>query len=244
MKYIFIILLIVGIASAATLFLILPQEHVEPEDTVVVINGQAISRAQIQEFKEKDPHHGQSQDFIDEIITKQLLIAEAQRLGIDKEHEFRKALKTFYEHSLIKILMERVDSEIKVAVSDKEIETYLDAFGKTFTFYTLKTPTDVKTDEIKNKGTRYVSKFDELSESLQLILAGLEPGQSVVHFVTGNEKFAILLEDVTGTTEKTEIFNKQRIRELLLQSKKEDQVNKWIEGLRSKASITYHERQE
>lgn len=240
MKYLFIILFIVTATTVATLFVVWPEKQNNPDNVVVVVNGHALTREAIQYYKDKTQHHGAQEDFINEAITKQLLIAEAQRLKIDTEENFRHELKAFYEHSLIKILMERVHKELIVEVTDQEIDDYLNSFGKIYTFYTMKTSAPVSFDKIKEQGTKHIEPFEELSKPLQQTLAGLRQGQSTMGFVTGNEKFAVYLEVVTGQTKEIPQLDRDIIRQLLLQSKEETQTNNWIENLRRQAAITFN----
>jgi hypothetical protein len=233
-----------GAATFATFIAIWPEQEADNGEVVATINGRILTRQDILDYKDKDQHHGGDQEFMDEIITKQLLISEAQRLNIDKEPDFRRALKTFYEHTLIKILMEEVNQDIKVEVSDEEVSKYLDAFGKTFTFYTLDTTTEMSAETIKERGKKYTSFFDDLSGSLQQILIAMQPGEMSTTFVTGNEKTAVYLENIEGESEHRQNFDREQIRRQLLQAKIEKQINTWIKDLRERASITYHTTQE
>ncbi len=60
-------------------------------------------------------------------------------------------------------------------------------------------------------------------------------------FVTGNERYGLLLENVEGASKKPATINKEVVAKLLLAHKKEQLLNCWINGLRLKASITIHE---
>ncbi|MEE4242991.1 MAG: hypothetical protein V2I36_16130 [Desulfopila sp.] len=244
MRYLLIILAIVGAATLATIIAMLPKDAPENNDAVVTINGRVLTRAEIQDYRGLDKHHGEDEDFINEIITKQLLITEAQRLNIDKEPGFRLALKIFYEHSLIKLLMERVNNDIEVDVSDAEVDSYLSSFGKTFTFYTMQTSATASPEVIKSKGKHYSSLFDDLSGELQQTLAAMQPGETRTTFVTGNDKMMVYLESVSGESTNGQNFDRDFLRRQLKQAKTETQVNAWIDDLRAKASITYHKTEE
>ena len=244
MKYLIIILCILCAATLATLLAVWPEEPARAVDPVVTINDRVISREELRSIRDGDPHHGKEEDFIDEYITRQLLIAEAQRRNIDKEPGFRKALKNYYEHSLIKILMDRVSSSGEAEVSEAEIDAYLNSFGRTFTFHTLETTSAVSTDTISSRGDRHVSAFEDLSGSMQLILAGLERGDMATTFVSGNEKIAVYLEKVEGKTTHGQNLDRELVRRKLRQAKIDKHITAWIEELRQKASITYHSNQD
>ncbi len=244
MRYLLIILAIVGAATLATIIAMLPQDAPENDDAVVTINGRILTRAEIQDYRGMNKHHGEDDDFIDEIITKQILIAEAQRLNIDREPSFRLALKNFYEHSLIKTLMERVNKDITVEVSDAEVDIYLNSFGKTYTFYTMESAGESNAETIKTQGTRYVALFDNLSGALQQTLAAMQPNEIRTTFATGNAKMAVYLDTIAGESTHGQNFDKDFLRQQLIQSKTEVRINAWIDTLRSNASITYHNTEE
>lgn len=243
MKYLFVILSILFGASIISIFFLWPKQQPVSSDALVTINGKPLTREIIQEYKAKDTHHGEDNDFINEIITKQLLIDEAQRLGIDKEPSFRLSLKTFYEHSLIKLLMERIEKDISINVTEQEIDNYLASFGRTFTFYMLKTSQDVDANTIRTDGTKHSELFDNLGENLRRVLFSLNPGEKTISFITGNEKLAIFLEKINGKTTDSKI-DRESVRKNLKQAKVETEINSWIENLRQNASITYHSIQE
>ena len=244
MRYLLIILAIIGAATLATIFAILPENTPESDDAVVTINGRVLGRAELQDYRGMNTHHGEDDDFVDEIITKQILIAEAQRLNIDREPGFRLALKNFYEHSLIKILMERVNEDINVEVSDAEVESYLDSFGKTYSFYTMQSTGETSPETIKAQGTQYVALFDNLSGALQQTLATMQPSEIRTTFATGNAKMAVYLETIEGESTGSHIFDREFLRQQLMQTKTEVQINAWIDNLRANASITYHNTEE
>jgi len=244
MKYLIIILSIVCTASVISFFFFFPEKQPLKSDTVVSINGRPLTRQAIQEYKDKDIHHGENADFISEMITKQLLIEEAQRLDIDKEPGFRSALKTFYEHSLIKIVLERVEQDIEIDITEDEVNRYINSFGKIYSFFTYTTTESVTGEVIKTQGKLYSSPFEELGGHVQYVLASLQPGESAISYITGNERLGIYLEKVEGESIPPDNLSRDNIREQLRRIKVEAEVNSWIQDLRDQASITYNTTQE
>jgi hypothetical protein len=244
MKYLFILLTIVLAISAATFFFIRPQHPQDKKDILVTINGHDISREDIRKEGRTGSHHESGSDFLDSVISKQLLIEEAQRLDIDKEPSFRKELKDFYEQSLIKVMLERKNASLQVLASDQEIDNYLNGFGMTYTFLLLKTHGPPSVDTLKSKGQRHSARFEDLSEGLRLALSTLKPGEMAMEFETGNENTAILLEKIEGTVERNASIDRDRIRNILTEHKRGQLINNWINDLRKKATVTIHKQKE
>ena len=80
--------------------------------------------------------------------------------------------------------------------------------------------------------------FDDLSESLRLLLTTLQPGEQVGQFETGTEVSIIRLDKVGPANDSEPVdYDRDRIRQQLENYQKSLEVGRWINGLRSKASI-------
>jgi len=185
MKYLFTILAFVVLSSVVTLYYLWPADSIQKDPTAISVNGHLISQKQIDNQARKQGYHsGEANDSRNSLVTRQLLLDEAQRLGIDKENDFSKALKDYYEQSLIKVLTDRKLKSIKVDVSEEDINRYLSCSGKMFTFTRIPFENG---NLLKEQGRQNSVLFDDLSESLRLLLADLEPGENIVQFETGTE---------------------------------------------------------
>ncbi|MDD5504166.1 MAG: hypothetical protein PHV77_02490 [Candidatus Omnitrophica bacterium] len=62
------------------------------------------------------------EQMLDDIIANEILVQEAQRLGLDKEKTFMKTIERYWKHALRKELLDRKDREIsgKQGLSDSE----------------------------------------------------------------------------------------------------------------------------
>ncbi len=227
-----------------TLFFIWPEQQKSKNDAVVTINGRTLTKQFFQNHRERDPGDTDSENYVETIITKQLLLAEAQRRHIDQQPEFRLALKTLYENSLIELLQKQVNNEIKTTVSKEEVNNYLLAFGKTYTFYILKTTRPVAIESIVSQGTKYVSRFEELGSALRQSLATMKTGNVARTYAFSRDTIAIYLEKVEGETILPPDFDTEKIKNQLQQIKKEKYFNTWLEKLRGQAEISYHINQE
>ena len=243
MRYLFTILALVALSSLVTLYYLWPDAKSIPKDpTAISVNGHLISQKQIDNQARKQGYHsGEANDSRDSLVTKQLLLDEAQRLGIDKENDFSKALKDYYEQSLIRVLTDRKLKSIKTDVTEEDIDRYLSCSGKRFTFTRIPFENGKL---LKEQGQQNSVLFDDLSESLRLLLANLEPGESIVQFETGTEVSMISLDKV----EKTEgfepvLYERSRVEELMGGYQKSLEIDRWINSLRKKASVVVYDEE-
>jgi peptidyl-prolyl cis-trans isomerase C len=63
--------------------------------------------------------------FLEELIKRELLYQEAERIGLDKDKEFLEKLEDFKKMTLLSILIKR-EIEEKAVVSDEEVKKYYD----------------------------------------------------------------------------------------------------------------------
>ena len=71
-----------------------------------------------------EPAKGEEPEWLGRVIERELLVQEAQRLGIDREPEFMRTIERFWKEALIKILLNRKSREITAMthVYEPEIE--------------------------------------------------------------------------------------------------------------------------
>lgn len=242
MKYIFTIFFIVGLISAIALYFLWPDKSSLPQDVVLRVNGYPMSQKQIGTQIQRQGYHEENQeDQVESVVTRQLLIQEAQRLGIDKDESFRKALKRYYEQALIKDLTDRKLASITVDVSEKDIDRYLSCFGKTVTF--TETPVD-KGEMLKAQERQHTVLFDNLSESLRLLLSSLQPGESVSQFDTGTEITSIRLDKIEKKDAvKPVAYDRELVRELLCNFQRSREIDLWMQALCKNASIIVYDKE-
>ncbi len=244
MKYLYIIASIVALASILFLFFLLPEKKLPPNEIALSVNGHDIANSTVQEEGKRYGYHTEEQsDLYDTIITKELLIQEAQKQQIDKEPGFRKALKDYYETSLIKILFERKNKELVINVTEAEIKKYITYLGKTIIFTRLDSIPETAASASTAKGLTTTSLFDDLADPIKMLLSSLSPGQFGIRFDTGSEKFALRLDRVEETNKSTPTkADKNKITASLSEFKREQQINNWLAKLRQEAIITIHKR--
>lgn len=243
MKYMFTILALIVLGSMVTLYYLLPSDSVVSQDIALRINGHTMSHDQLDDQKRKLGYHGESmEDRVDSLVTRHVLLQEAQRVGIDKEDSFRDALKEYYEQSLIKVLTDRQLASVTVDVSEEDIDQYLSCSGKIFTFTRI--PVE-KGEPLEKQSRQNKVLFDDLSESLRLVLANLKPGESISQFDTGTEVSLIRLDQKEKVEEPDQLsYDRNRVRELLGNYQRSMEIDRWINSLRKKASIVVYDEAE
>ena len=72
----------------------------------------------------------------------------------------------------------------------------------------------------------------------------MSAGTATATYASSNDKIAIYLEKIEGETTEHPDFDVNKIKQQLQLLKSEQQVNAWIDSLRSQATISYHINQE
>lgn len=242
MKYLFIILAIVGASITLSQFLLIPSEKTPPDNIAITINRHNIAENTIVQKSKKFGYRNDEQsEMYDTIITREILLQEAQRQEFEKEESFRKALKVYYENSLIKILLERQNSQITVAISEADIENYISFFGTVVSFTKLDTIPSSQAESRSARGLTQSVLFDDLATPVKLLLSSLQPGQFGVKFDTGNERYAVRLDSISSPTSSSlQNIDRKNIYETLEAYKREQEVSAWLTKLKREADITIH----
>lgn len=218
-----------------------------PEDGVaIIVNDKSIM---FPEFNKKfislpyhvqDPYASQGKsDFIQSLITKELLIQESQRLGIDREEQFRKSVQNFYEQALIKTLMDRKFSSLTSKADDKEVKRYLELLDRTIHLYIFTFPT-LKDAENKTKSKKetQIALFQDLSGNIKNMLLSLDEGETSKPTPAGDQYIVLRVDKIDKKrTENLSDIDRETAKNIIQNHKREQAINNWIAELREKASI-------
>ena len=243
MKYLLSVLAIVLAVTAVTAFFLWPEPETIKEDILVTVNGHSLPRSLLDQKKAQSGYHSKDDKAIlDTIIINELLLQEAQRIGIDKEPTFRISVQNYYEQSLIKILIDRQFSETGIEATDQDVDQFISNYGKMFTFTRL--PENNSGDSSQEPQQRTIL-FDDLADSLKLMLGGMKVGDVVTDFYTGNEVVSFRLDSIEpGTAQEPFLGNRESIRKIITNNKRERALTAWIKKLRDQATITNPDKTE
>jgi len=132
MKKVILLLIVLFIAVGCC-----PLNKQKKKKILVKINNYEISTDEFNKDFNDSAYAGYStpqakKDFLNFLINKKLMLQEAQKLGLDKEEGFLDMVESFWEQSLLKLIIEKKSKEIAstVQVYDKEIENAYQSLSK------------------------------------------------------------------------------------------------------------------
>ncbi|WP_018168559.1 peptidylprolyl isomerase [Thioalkalivibrio sp. ALMg9] len=93
-------------------------------DTVAIVNGEAITRADLLAYAgmDEDPGPAASDGTLEEVISLELLRQEAVARGLDTDAETRRILRMVETNLLASLLMEHITAELDITQADLEAE--------------------------------------------------------------------------------------------------------------------------
>ena len=246
MKYVVYIILI-ALISTVGLFLMDRSSHkTTVKDYVIRVNGKLITASELaQQLNQQPALLGDSTNYVESLITRELLIQEAKRQKIDQEEPFRRALKNFYEQSLIKILIDRKMRSISYTPTQEEIRAYRNLMGRKVSF----TLTKVDNSEInasakdvveKNASNQISDLFDNLALPLRISLLFLKPGEKTRPLNILGGRYIIKLKQIGPSTKVDAKLTDEEIATIITEFRREQMFKKWLDELRKKAKVEVH----
>jgi hypothetical protein len=238
MKYIYYIIIILLCASAIIGYKLIGSRYI-PVEAAIAINDRTITGTEFERLYSQQQHGQSKTDFINSLITKELLIQESRKLGIDKDETFRKSIQNSYEQSLIKLLIDRKISSLKITDIDDEFIKCMDAFDKkfhitVFSFDTL----EQASKGAYGKGEKKIALIDDLSADIRKSVIQSEAGKIIGPLKSGDKYLVVMLDKIENDpTCLPSAHDKQHIQSMLSEEKKERIINEWISDLRGKANI-------
>jgi len=240
MKYLYYILAITICSSVFFAYFLFGGKQTSVDEPVLIVNDRTISKKEygqpVADRMDKSETEG---DYLESVITRELLIQEAKRQGIDKEEKFRQSIQSFYEQSLVKILMDRQYEKLKVDLSNKEIEEYRTWLksGVTFTLLYYKSRTDQENNKTFKEEV-LSGPYGEFSEPIRQQLFGLKPGEKRFLGQTG-EVYQYIRLDKMEELPKVDLQQTatSQLKTELVELKKEQMINQWLQQLREQAKI-------
>ena len=244
MKYIYYIIAIMIVFSGLVAYGVFTSK-VEITKPFLSINDRVISEKEFKNMLVKKPHHMDQDQFIEEVIEKQLFIQEAVNLKINKEKSFRMSVQNFYEQSLIKILLDRKLDSMKVDVTDEDIAKYKAVSQNKF-FLTKKIYPSMKDAQNKTNETieKIEAEFPDLSYDLKFMVMNLGVGEvskPIANDLTSMDfqVYIYKLDKVQKieSSNETQEFDIEYVTDYIKDKKREQLMDEWYDKMRNAAEI-------
>jgi hypothetical protein len=240
-RYIYYIIVILLVLSAIIGYELESRNPVpSPRDAAIIVNAKVIS---VEEFNKLYSSRSSGAEdrsgFINSLLTKELLIQESKKEGIDKEEPFRRSIQNFYEQSLIKLLMDRKCACLNITVTDDEVNGYIAHLNKKMylTIFSFDSADEVRKGEYTD-GEKKSVNFEDLSADIRNSVIPLEEGELTGPVKTGGKYIVTRLDRMEDIPSRApSVPERDNIRKMLIEERKEKILNDWIADLRKKASI-------
>ena len=105
-------------------------------EVAVKINHYTLTAPEFEElFREYEMNEDTPEtraNFLNNLITRKLLLEEAQRRGLDTQKDFLRSIENFWEQSLLKLVVDQEVKEItkKITVTEPEVESHYQRWVK------------------------------------------------------------------------------------------------------------------
>lgn len=239
MKYLYYIVFVVAALSVAAAYFLSTPQTPKP-NAAIIINDRVITSDELNScYAAMRPDIKDRDDFINSLITKELLIQESRRIGIDKEEPFRRSIQDYYEQSLIKLLMDRKLASLNVSVSDDELDRYIPYLNKKIilSIFSFEDPDKAK-DGRYTRVEKKRSSFEDLSNEIKDQVVHLKKGEMSQPMKSGDVYIAVRIDDINSfPSHALPQEEREKARTVLLEAKKEKMINDWLADLKNKARI-------
>lgn len=238
MRYIYYIVAIL-LGLSAIIGYELRDKHTPQGDIALSINDKVVTTDEFNRlYASQSPHSIRKADFINSLITRELLIQEAQQEGIDKEEAFRRSLQNFYEQSLIKLLVDRKLSSLKVSADD-ELNRCIGFYNRKLylTIFSFDTIEEAEKGNYVN-GERKAVYYEDLSKDIRDVIVSGKEGEFSKPIKTDGKFVVVRLDKAEKCSDRVlSAEEKDRMRNMLIDEKKEKMMTDWVARLRGKASV-------
>ncbi len=100
------------------------RERIRDRDIAIRINEFVMTAGEFEdEFQDSSYSAGEKngrEQFLEDLISRKLLLQEAERMGLDKDKGFLKEIERFWEKTLLKYIIDRKSNEFAGRVSVQE----------------------------------------------------------------------------------------------------------------------------
>ncbi|MDO8536068.1 MAG: hypothetical protein Q7S30_03550 [Candidatus Omnitrophota bacterium] len=241
MALLFLALLIAGCGKA--------KEYQPDAECVATINNYTLTVA---DFKEdiktavaqknlaEDPAMAKN-DILDEIITKKVLIQEAQKDNFDKQPSFMKEIERYWEQALLKFFLKKKSQELTGMIRADKDEIAAEYNKMKRRVYTEITVFDGKGNIVSGPKTEWFA-YGDLPRRLEDAVFSMKIGEEKkdIQYEANVASIKLIKEEPVGVAPLESM--EPEIVQNILNKTKEAIFEKWIANLRRNASIKINKK--
>lgn len=185
--------------------------------------------------------------FLDNLVTKEVLIQEARRRGLDLKEPFRRTIQNYYEQTLLTNLTQERISELAVSVSEEEILSFHKIMGRIYEFRVVKVKTEQEAnDAIKDfpseKADLKTLHPAEFPAELPDEIMSLKAGEVFKKPLCAEEGCLVIrLEGYRDEAVAPLTKLHDEIKDILEARKRKKEMEKWLADLKAKTRIKINE---
>lgn len=235
MKYIVYIIFIAVIASFS--FFYFPTSSSNTDQSYVIrIDGRCISSTEIAELKQHSPSLFDQSGYLPEsLIMREILIAEALRQKVDQEESFHHRIKTFYEQSLVKNLVDRQMASIHYSPTTEEFAAYTDLLGRTIELDLV--PIASSAQSIVAEPEHLSGSYLDLSAAIRMEILFLKPGVPSAPFHLFGQNYVIIVQHIGEKDPLFDNYDDDRDLAVIKEYRRQQIFSQWQESLMAQAKI-------
>ena len=250
----------------------------QEEPVVALVNGRAITQAEFdlrwaelsQATRSRYEKEGGKRRFLDELITKELLMQEARRRGLDQDDAIRDKAQRYKEQLILdELLKDKLQS--KVELTQEELTAYyeshaselLDPLKANISIMLLPNVFAAKDLETQiNRGGSFAKfaqrySIDEKTKGkggdlgpyrkglvlpeIDEAIHTLKPGMVSAPIKTDNGYYLVMLTPLDEAIIQTDLATQERLRQELLAEKRRKRFDEVIADIRTNASVRFAE---
>jgi hypothetical protein len=240
MKYIIYILFIACLATLS--FFYSSEQRSQDSDFAVRVDGRAISTQEIDKLKQQSPSlFPKAESLPDSLIMREVLIAEALRQKVDQEEAFRHRIKTFYEQSLVKILVDRKLDSIRYTPTEEEVAAYANLQGRTLRIDLV--PFDSAGQLLTDETEHLEGSFLDFSIAIRMEILFLKPEIQSPPIDLFGQVYILVVQSISEKDPKVVSVDTERDHAVIVEYRRQELFTKWQEALVKQAKIEVAPRQ-